>query len=181
MPAGAATKYKDWMLPVIKQMLILGATDEEVYTTIGISKTCFGNWKNTNEELLTTIKRAKEYPDSNVVKSLYNQAIGYEYKEDIVTKSGLRVTLTRHEKPNVIAAIFWLKNRLPADWRDKIEVDHHHTIEDGMNQKQDELVASGAVPGPDHEPMNIHCECPHCRVRRGEQKEIARSVNASRA
>ncbi|WP_328707004.1 hypothetical protein [Clostridium sp. HV4-5-A1G] len=33
--------------------------------------------------------------------------------------------MEKYEKPNTTAAIFWLKNRKPGQWRDKQEIEHN--------------------------------------------------------
>jgi hypothetical protein len=35
--------------------------------------------------------------------------------------------LTKHYPPDTTAAIFWLKNRRPSEWRDKVDMNANHT------------------------------------------------------
>ena len=84
---------------------------------------------------------------------LYKRAIGYEHDEDkIFNNQGepLIVPTTKHVQPDTTAAIFWLKNRQPARWRDKQEIEHGGSVHqevsnltpeqviERMKQKQDE-------------------------------------------
>jgi hypothetical protein len=65
-----------------------------------------------------------------VVSSLYHKAVGYTFEsEKIFQHQGeiIRAPVREHVAPDTTAAIFWLKNRRPADWRDKQE----HTGPDG--------------------------------------------------
>ena len=68
---------------------------------------------------------------------MYKSALGFEYEETKVIKEKDDNTRdkTRVEKtikfipPNVTAQIFWLKNRKPAEWRDKQDIDMKADLE----------------------------------------------------
>ena len=42
-------------------------------------------------------------------------------KEQKITKDGLIVEIEKEIPPDTTAQIFWLKNRKPDKWRDKVE------------------------------------------------------------
>ncbi|HAP5518843.1 TPA: helix-turn-helix domain-containing protein, partial [Enterococcus faecalis] len=52
---------------------------------------------------------------------------GYEYTEvtEELTENGMEITkrVTKQVAPNPTAAIFWLKNRKPDEWRDRKETE----------------------------------------------------------
>jgi hypothetical protein len=63
----------------------------------------------------------RDIADANVGKSLYDRAMGYSHPEDkIFVHNGetIIVPTTKHYPPDTASAIFWLKNRQPAKWRD---------------------------------------------------------------
>ena len=63
--------------------------------------------------------------DANVASRLYSRAIGYDTGTKFATNEGRitdKVEYIEHYPPDTTAAIFWLKNRQPAKWRDKKEV-----------------------------------------------------------
>ena len=72
---------------------------------------------------MEALKKGKEVVDIQVENALLKRALGYEFVE--VTKelaeTGLIVTkkVTKQQAPDTTAAIFWLKNRKPNEWRDK--------------------------------------------------------------
>lgn len=74
---------------------------------------------------MEALKKGKEVVDIQVENALLKRALGYEFVE--VTKelaeTGLIVTkkVTKQQAPDTTAAIFWLKNRKPNEWRDKKE------------------------------------------------------------
>lgn len=76
--------------------------------------------------------------DAAVASKLFHRATGYEHPEDDIRAVNGEIVITptiKHYPPDTTAAIFWLKNRQPAKWRDKQEVDH--TSSDGSMSPQD--------------------------------------------
>ena len=55
---------------------------------------------------------------------MYKNALGAEVKEVKVMPNGSEIVTTRQLQSNQAAAQFFLKNRNPAKWRDKQEVEH---------------------------------------------------------
>ena len=139
----AKGKYEKWLEP--DNLLRLqawtrdGATDVEIATHIGISRDTLYSWKKKYPDFSDALKRGKEVVDIEVENALLKRAMGYEYNE--VTKEmtyapngdrlGLAVTkvVTKRERPDVTAQIFWLKNRRPDLWRDVKNVDMQAKIE----------------------------------------------------
>ena len=61
--------------------------------------------------------------DAQVFNALHQSAVGFHYLEETVTNAGEVVTVRKYSKPNVTAQVFWLKNRIPEEWRDKQEIE----------------------------------------------------------
>src|SRR6516164_8171136 len=70
-------------------------------------------------------KTGKAPANERVIVSLYQRALGYN-------QNG------KHYPADVTACIFWLKNRLPAEWRDRRE-EHHTVVQD--NRTAAEILA----------------------------------------
>ena len=87
------------------------------------------NWKLDHPEFLQSIKAGKEEADANVAQRLYSRALGYVAPETkIVSYEGAitdTMDIQKHYPPDPTAAIFWLKNRQPDKWRDKVDVDQN--------------------------------------------------------
>ncbi len=77
-------------------------------------------------------KRRSIKPAEEVEAALLRRALGFQqqevYSEDIVDRksgevldSAKRKTVTKEVPPDVRALLFWLKNRCPDRWRDRIE------------------------------------------------------------
>ena len=65
--------------------------------------------------------------DEIVERSLYERATGYSHESVKIfcNKDGdvVQVPFIEHVAPDPTSMIFWLKNRKPADWREKSEVE----------------------------------------------------------
>lgn len=123
---GRPTKYKDDYDDQAYKLCLLGSTDKELANFFEVAESTINLWKLEHEGFSESIKRGKSLADANVAERLYKRAMGYEHKEDkIFNNNGkaLVVGTTKHYAPDTTAAIFWLKNRQPARWRDKQEVD----------------------------------------------------------
>jgi hypothetical protein len=94
--------------------------------------------KKAFPEFSESIKRGKQIADANVADRLYQRAMGFEHDSEEIKvismgKEGSaieRVAIRKIYPPDPTAAIFWLKNRQSAKWRDKHEnkVDQSSTI-----------------------------------------------------
>lgn len=135
--AMAQGKYKAWLEP--DNLLRLqawarnGLTDEQIAHNVGIAVGTLYDWKKKYPEISEALKRGKEVVDIEVENALIKRAKGYDYEEvtrelseDLKTGEN-RLVITKvvkkHMAPDVTAIIFWLKNRLPEDWRDKKDID----------------------------------------------------------
>jgi hypothetical protein len=120
---GRPTKYnQEFHPPFANALARLGRTDEEIANELSITRSTLALWKKNHSEFSDALKKAKEEPDNKVEQSLYRRAVGFEYDE--VTDDDGRIKTTRKlVAPDVTAQIFWLKNRRPAQWRDKRELE----------------------------------------------------------
>ena len=135
----AKGKYQEWLEP--DGLLRLegyardGLTDEQIAKNMGIALSTLKLWKNGHPAILAALKRGKEVIDIEVENALYKRAIGYTYeevKEEEMPDGRIRRTVTTKEVAgDTTAQIFWLKNRKPAEWRDKqnIEIEQNKPFE----------------------------------------------------
>lgn len=105
-----------------------GLTDEQIAHNLGVAYSTFRDYVNKFSALSAPLKRGKEVVDREVENALLKNALGYEAEEvtEEYDADGKLVSSKRVKKrvaPNTTAQIFWLKNRKPADWRDKKDVD----------------------------------------------------------
>lgn len=127
----AKAKYEKWLteegLIQLEGWARDGLTDEQIAHNMGISRKTLADWKNKYGDISDTLKRGKEVVDIQVENALLKRALGYEFVETTkeLTDRGLIVTkeVTKQVAPDTTAAIFWLKNRKPSEWRDKRETE----------------------------------------------------------
>jgi len=124
MSAGRPSKYDDKFCRVAYKMALLGATDKDLAEAFDTSEQTVNTWKTKHPEFLESLKKGKEVADANVAKRLYDRAMGYKHQDLYITQyQGTIVSenIIKHYPPDTTAAIFWLKNRRPDLWRDRID------------------------------------------------------------
>lgn len=99
----AKGKYEYWRttdgLILLQGWARDGLTDEQIAHNIGIRRTTLYDWKNKYPDINDALKKGKEIVDYEVENAL----------------------LKRAKQGDVTAQIFWLKNRRPEKWRDKVQ------------------------------------------------------------
>lgn len=132
MTAGRPTAYKKEFAKQAAKLCALGATDDEMADFFTVNRSTIYRWKLDYPEFCNAIKSAKHIADERVERSLYQKATGYNYTEEQAVKLKVDqykeevevVEVEKHAPADTTAAIFWLKNRRKAEWRDKQEVEH---------------------------------------------------------
>ncbi len=118
------TKYKPEYAAQAKKLCAIGGfIDEELAAFFEVSRSTLSEWKNEHPEFLDAVKAGKQFADEKVVQALYERACGYEYVEEASSKSG-PVALRKKVHADPTSMIFWLKNRQPEKWRDKVQNEH---------------------------------------------------------
>lgn len=120
-------KWEDRFIAAAEAACKLGATDAELADVLGVSVRTVHNWKLTKPGFADALKAGKEVADERVERSLYHRAIGYEQEEvKIFMPAGAEKPVyapyTAKIAPDTTAAIFWLKNRRPDLWRDRVSI-----------------------------------------------------------
>lgn len=124
MAGGRPSKYKAEFAKQAQKLCRLGATDQELADFFAITQQTLNNWKVAHPEFFESLKHGKEAADERVTHALYSRAMGYSHPDtDIRVIDGaiVETPLIRHYPPDTTAAIFWLKNRRPDEWRDKVQ------------------------------------------------------------
>ena len=125
MASGRPTKYKDEYAEQVKKLCDLGATDRQLADFFKVAESTINLWKLEHPEFSESLKLGKEVPNNNVERSLYNRALGYSHEMDDIRVIENEIVITpiiKHYPPDSTAAIFFLKNRKPKDYKDKHDV-----------------------------------------------------------
>lgn len=138
------TKYKDEYSAQAAKLCLLGATDAQLADFFEVAVSTISLWKVQHLAFSEALKMPKAQADQRVEQSLYRRAMGFECDEtDIRVVDGaiVQTLMRRIYPPDTTAAIFWLKNRKPEEWRDKQDVEHSGNL-------TVEIVRFGANPTP---------------------------------
>ena len=123
--AGRPSKYKEEYAEQAYKLCLLGATDKGLADFFHTTEKTINTWKTQQPEFLQSLKAGKEQADAVVASKLYHRAIGYEHEDTQFASFQGQITdqqtYIKHYAPDTTAAIFWLKNRQSAKWRDKTE------------------------------------------------------------
>ena len=125
-----------------------GLTDEQIANKMGVNRSTFYEWTKRFPAIMDSLKMGKAPVDTEVENALLKRALGYEYDEiteDVERypvgkpdEDGNRTFIEKRKvrthhvvvPPDVTAQIFWLKNRKPKQWRDRVEQAISVDIED---------------------------------------------------
>jgi len=125
------SRYEEHIKPkldVIEGWSRSGLTLDDIAHNLGISRQTLNTYKNKHQELKDAIEQGKEVADIRVENALYRRAVGFYSEEERVvmardpdgeTRAEI-ITVKKYHVPDVRAQIFWLKNRKPDVWKEKL-------------------------------------------------------------
>ena len=122
-PSAYRAEYCEWARKLAK----LGATDKDLAEAFEVTEQTVNNWKIAHPDFFESLKDGKARADAEVASKLFHRATGYQHPEDDIKNVNGQIIITpmiKHYPPDTTAAIFWLKNRRPDLWRDKVEQEH---------------------------------------------------------
>lgn len=106
-----------------------GLTMPLLAKAFGVVRSTLQKWMVENPDLKDAIDRGREEFDTRIVEaSCLKTAKGYTITETKTLLDGkgqdasMVIKTKKHIAPNVTAQIFWLKNRNPERWRDRVDV-----------------------------------------------------------
>lgn len=133
-------KWDYWLtdegLTLVTGWAMDGLTDIQIAKQMGIADSTFREWKKRFPTFSAALKKAKAVVDRKVEQSLYDRChVQYlPYQKAVKMKKavyddegkfrGMEDVIEYIDdlmvvQPDTTAIIFWLKNRKPAEWRDK--------------------------------------------------------------
>jgi hypothetical protein len=123
---GAPSLYSPRYIEIARKVCSnFAATNAELADILGVSIPTIMRWKSQHPEFRAACVAGKAAANERVVESLFARAVGYSYDAEKVFCSGGRIRRAKvreHLPPDVGAAIRWLTNRMPAEWRERHDV-----------------------------------------------------------
>ncbi len=165
------TKYEYWLSDDGRQLLEAwvrnGLTQEQLAKNMGISTSTLREWTKHHPNINSIMRgNARELADIEVENALRKRALGYTHVEITKERQLNKATgmyefvtvreVTKTVPPDTTAAIFWLKNRKPSEWRDKRDVPApvDEVPDDGFIKALSAKAAEVMADGGD-EPRNV--------------------------
>lgn len=120
-------KYKPEFAKQAVKLCTLGATDANLADFFEVTPRTIHRWKISHADFAEALRRGKDVADDLVADRLFQRATGYSHDAvKIFMPKGkaqpVYAPYVEHCPPDVAAAIFWLKNRRPNEWRERQEL-----------------------------------------------------------
>ena len=142
----AWNKAEAWTTPegleTLRGLARRGLSDEDIAKAINVNRSTIYAWKKSYPEISNALKEGKLVADLVVESALFKKATGFTVTDTKTTSfldketgelvEGKSEVTTKHVLPDTLAIMFWLKNRRPDLWKDKI-VEENDTTETQLN------------------------------------------------
>lgn len=148
-------KHSEVFLPGEREAVLgiamRGASDDEMAAAFGINPDLIQRWKEFYPSFAQTIEKGRSMADVNVVKALYEKAIGYSHPETKIKwdDEGPPRTfdVVKRHPPSDRAIEIWLGNRQKEYWKfqqqHKISGDKEAPLDIGVrDETKQELMSS---------------------------------------
>lgn len=127
-PAGRPTKYRTEYAQAAYEFALVGATDKQLAEMFGVNPDTIVEWRKVHPEFSESVRAGKLVADAKVAKALFERATGYQHDAvKIFMPAGATAPVyapyVEHFAPDTAALQFWLKNRQPEIWRDKVSAE----------------------------------------------------------
>ena len=110
----APPEYRgEWSCHLVRSLSARGFTESDVAEVMSISLETLEEWKAAHDELVEALRRGRQDANRAVEASLIQLALGFEYEEEEVLRSGKKVTLKRYQPPDTNAIKSWLEHNMP--------------------------------------------------------------------
>ncbi len=121
---GRPSKYNVKYNEQGRKLCLMGYTDKQLGKFFEVAESTINKWKIDHKGFSESLKAGKEIADSEVTASLFERAKGYSHIETKVFNNQgeiLTYDVNKIYPPDPISIKYWLNNRQPERWREKVE------------------------------------------------------------
>lgn len=133
-------KGGDWdnILVLVKKWRSEGMMLDDIADRLGMSRATLFDYQKKYSDFADALKTGKEIIDAKVENSLIKECLGYDYEETSTTTTAVidketgqvtnlqkveSKTVKKRTRPSVTAIAYYLNNRSPKKWKNKVVVD----------------------------------------------------------
>jgi hypothetical protein len=123
---GRPPLYREEYASIAFKLCLAGFQNIDVAEALMIAESTFYEWMSKYPDFSESVARGRAVADSEVAHSLFQAAVGYEHDAVHIAVYLGEVIVEGFKKrypPDVSAAKFWLTNRQPHRWKNKVEVE----------------------------------------------------------
>jgi hypothetical protein len=123
-------KWNDDRSRQVKEIALLGATDEQMAKIMGIDINTLNLWKRTHHEFIEAMQAGKDLADIKIVKSWYKRAKGFWMWENHVCMYRgvvIQTPVRKYYPPDVMAATKWMALRQRTKWAEVTKIESTQT------------------------------------------------------
>lgn len=141
-----ASRYGMSLVELLQHFAQAGMTIREMAEALECTEMTLNLWIAEIPAVKEAISKGREIADAKVAASLYRRAIGgFEQKETKIVRDAAGDVVGTTETVRILppdpgAIAFWLKNRRPDLWRDKVEHDVTGKISIEVTKRRRELI-----------------------------------------
>jgi hypothetical protein len=149
---GRPTSFKTKFVAQAERLAARGLTDSEIADFFEVTVRTLQRWKHDHPDFCRSLKTGKDEADTRVERALYQRAVGFEHDSvKIFLPAGAEgpvyARFREYIPPDPTSCIFWLKNRRPKSWRDRVEHTNLNELFDRMTPAElEEYARSGTLP-----------------------------------
>jgi hypothetical protein len=148
---GRPTKFEEEMIPKLKRLAKMGATNRELAVVLGINESTLYEYLDQHPKFSKALQPRDAALTRRVKRSLYHRAVGYSFdSEKVFNDKGtiVRAKVVEHIPPDINAVKFWLTNKAPGEWQDRTGVDitGNLVVAPVLNAARDRLLAARKCP-----------------------------------
>jgi hypothetical protein len=126
--AGPATPYHPSFVDRVRSAADVGYTVTEVARLLNAHTDDINLWTMVYPEFAAAMRANGQARNDRVENAYYQRCVGYEHESEQIVHAGdgeiVRVPIMRHVPADSAAALKWLENHKPEEYRNRVAMEH---------------------------------------------------------